>query len=207
MRRIAACGVLLLLGSVRYTLSLADLADPGNVAAYTDQGRVSLRGRVVGEPDVRDTYTNLRLDVDRVQIEGEEHGVKGVILVRAPRYPVYTYGDELEVEGELETPPVFKEFSYRDDLARQGIYGLVRWPKIRPLSRGGGSPAYRTLLAFKARAQASVARILPEPEASLLTGILLGMETGIPKQVKDAFSVTRTAHVIAISGFNKTQTT
>jgi len=202
VRRIAACGLFLLLGSLRYTLSLPDLSDPGHIAAYTDQGEVTLWGRVVDEPDVRDTYTSLRLAVDRVQIEGKEHLVKGKILVRASRYPAYMYGDELEVEGKLETPPVFEEFSYRDYLARQGIYGMLGWPKISLLSRGGGSPVYRSLLAFKARTQSTIARILPEPEASLLTGILLGVETGIPEAVKDAFATTGTTHIIAISGFN-----
>ena len=37
------------------------------------------------------------------------------------------------------------------------------------------------MLAFKNRAQATIAQILPEPEASLLTGILLGNEGGIPR--------------------------
>jgi hypothetical protein len=69
---------------------------------------------VVSAPDVRDTHTNLRLAVDRLRIEGEEYSVGGVILVRAPRYPVYTYGDELEVEGRLEAPPVLEGCSYRD---------------------------------------------------------------------------------------------
>jgi hypothetical protein len=114
VRRIAACGLFLLLGSLRRTLSLPDLSDPGHIAAYTDRGWVTLWGRVIGEPDVRDTHTNLRLAVDRVQIEAEEYSVGGVILVRAPRYPVYTYGDELEVKGKLGTPPVLKGFSYRD---------------------------------------------------------------------------------------------
>jgi len=149
---------------------------------------------------VRDTYTNLRLAVDRLQIEGEEHLVKGKVLIRASRYPEYMYGDE--VEGEMETPPVFEGFSYRDYLARQGIHVMVGWPKIRLLSRGGGSPLYRALLLVKARIQATITRILPEPEASLLTGILLGVESGIPERVKDAFSTSGTMHVVAISGFN-----
>jgi competence protein ComEC len=202
VRRIAACGLFLLLGSARYTLSLPELSDPSHIAAYRDQGEVTLWGRVVGEPDVRDTYTNLRFAVDRVRIDDEEHLVKGKILVRAPRYPAYVYGDELEVEGRLETPPVFEGFSYRDYLARQGIHGMVGWPKITLLSRGGGSPVYRTLLVVKARIEATIARILPEPEASLLTGVLLGAESGIPERVKDAFSTGGTMHVVAISGFN-----
>jgi competence protein ComEC len=123
--------------------------------------------------------------------------------VRAPRYPAYTYGDELEVEGKLETPPVFEDFSYRGYLAHQGIHGIVGWPKITLVSRDGGSPVYHTLLAVRARIQATIARILPEPEASLLTGILLGVESGIPDRVNDAFSTSGTVHVVAISGFNQ----
>jgi competence protein ComEC len=158
LRRIVACSFLLLLGSLRYTLSLPDLVNPGHIAAFTDRGKAILRARV------------------------EEHLVRDMVLVRAPRYPAYLYGDELEVEEKLETPPVFEDFSYRNYLARRGIHGMVGWPKIRLVSRGGGSPLYRALLVVKARIQATIARILPEPEASLLTGILLGVESGIPER-------------------------
>ena len=82
VRRLAACGLFLLLGSVRYTLSLPDLTDPGHIAAYADQGEVLLWGSVADDPDVRDTYTSLHLAVDRVQTQDEEHLVKGRILVR-----------------------------------------------------------------------------------------------------------------------------
>jgi predicted membrane metal-binding protein len=200
--QIAACGLFLLLGSLRYTLSLPDVSDPSHIAAYADQGEVILWGRVVGEPDVRDTYTNLRVAVERVQLEDEGHLVKGKVLVRAPRYPAYMYGDELEVEAKLDTPPVFEDFSYRDYLARQGIHGVIGWPRITLLSRGGGSPVYRALLSVKAQVQDTIAHILPEPKASLLTGILLGVESGIPERVKDAFSTGATMHVVAVSGFN-----
>jgi competence protein ComEC len=41
---------------------------------------------------------------------------------------------------------------------------------------------------------------VPEPQASLLTGILLGDDSGIPKSVQDTFRATGTSHMIAISG-------
>jgi competence protein ComEC len=44
----------------------------------------------------------------------------------------------------------------------------------------------------------------PEPEASLLSGILLGIESGISPQIREAFNATGTTHIIAISGFNIT---
>jgi competence protein ComEC len=42
---------------------------------------------------------------------------------------------------------------------------------------------------------------VPEPQASLLTGILLGDDSSIPKGVQDAFRATGTSHIIAISGW------
>jgi predicted membrane metal-binding protein len=41
---------------------------------------------------------------------------------------------------------------------------------------------------------------VPEPQASLLTGILLSDDSGIPKSVQDTFRATGTSHMIAISG-------
>ena len=199
----AACVLALLLGALRYdAAALPQRFDEGHIAHYNDRGWVAIRGVVVGEPDVRDTYANLRLAAEELEIEGQEREVRGLVLVRAPRYPEYRYGDELEVEGLLATPPVFQDFSYKDYLARQGIYSLLRRPRIALLARGRGNPLRAALLAFKGRAQAIIARILPEPQASLLTGILLGVEGGIPADLMEDFNRTGTTHIIAISGFN-----
>ena len=63
------------------TLRLGHIAKAQALCPYTDQGWITLWSRVVGEPDVRDTYTNLRLATDRVEIEGQEQAVKGAILL------------------------------------------------------------------------------------------------------------------------------
>ncbi len=60
------------------------------------------------------------------------------------------------------------------------------------------------LYSFRERALETIDTILPEPAASLLAGILIGDEAGIPANVRDAFNATNTAHIIAISGFNIT---
>jgi competence protein ComEC len=92
-------------------------------------------------------------------------------------------------------------------LARKGIYGLLQGSQVTLLRRDGGSRYCRLLLSFRSRARATVARILPDPEALPLSGILLELKTGISDEVKDAYSTTGTTHVIATSGFNRTQTT
>jgi competence protein ComEC len=68
-------------------------------------------------------------------------------------------------------------------------------PRLTVLARDQGFAPLGWLYAFKARAKGVVAQILPEPQASLPTGILLGDDSGIPKSVQDAFRITGTSHI------------
>ena len=201
-RLAALCGLFLCLGATRHALARPRF-DEHSVAAHNDQGWVTLTGIVAAEPDVRDTYVNLRLRAETLSVgDSAPVAVEGLVLVRAPRYPEHVYGDSLEVRGLLETPPVFEGFSYKDYLARQGVYSLMRWARVSTVARGRGNALLRFMLAFKRHVQGVIATVLPEPAAALLTGILLGVETGIPRSLAADFSLTGTSHIIAISGFN-----
>ncbi|MDP2976399.1 MAG: ComEC/Rec2 family competence protein, partial [Anaerolineales bacterium] len=97
-----------------------------------------------------------------------------------------------------------EDFSYRDYLARQGIHAYMPSAKATLLPFRGGNPILAAIYALKERSLAVIYRIFPDPEASLLAGILLGVETGLPPDLQKAFKDTGTAHIIAISGFNIT---
>jgi competence protein ComEC len=200
----ALCVLMLVLGAGRFLLA-APRFDETSLATYNDVGWVTLEGVVGGEPDEREYYTNLRVRAERMTLpDGAEVEVEGLVLVKADRYPQRHYGDRVRIEGLLETPPVFEEFSYQEYLARQDIYSLIQRAQITLLAENQANPLRYYLFAFKRYAQSTIARILPEPQAALLTGILLGIETGIPTDLMDDFSVTGTTHIIAISGFNMT---
>jgi hypothetical protein len=48
-----------------------------------------------------------------LELDGERHEVSGLALIRTARYPGHAYGDELRIEGRLETPPAYEDFSYK----------------------------------------------------------------------------------------------
>ena len=178
---------------------------PESIAFYNRQGWFAFEGMIVAEPDVRDSLVNLRVEVSGVQVGADAwESIGGMALLQAPRYGTYAYGDQIHFSGTPLEPPEFDGFSYRDYLAREGIYTLIPNAEVDVLSPGHGSPLMAALLAAKQRAQTLIAAVLPEPQASLLTGIVLGNETGIAPDVRDAFNATGTSHVIAISGFNMT---
>jgi len=163
-------------------------------------------GVVVDFPDERDTYTNLRIDTERLHPAEAVLGtpVHGLMLARVTSQKEFHYGDKLVLRGQLLTPPEHEAFSYREYLSQKGIYSYMSRNRVGVLETGLGNPIMRGIFALKARALETVYQLWPDPEASLFAGILLGIETGIPKPVQEAFKETGTSHVIAISGFNIT---
>jgi len=198
------CALLLVaaLGAGRLLVALPRLP-PNALAHYNDVGPVLIEGTIAAAPDERDTVTRVRLRAESLTLpDGQRVPVRGTALVYLPRYPTFAYGDRLQVTGLLQTPPEFADFSYREYLARQGIFSLVRRAQAVRVGKGTVNVLQAVLLSFRQRAQAVIGRILHEPAASLLTGILLGVEGGIPKDVNEAFAATGTSHIVAISGFN-----
>ncbi len=202
LRRAHLCLLVFFLAAIRYTAALPQFDDHA-LATYNDRGALLLVGVISDYPDVRDYATNLRVAVTRIRIDNVWRDVSGDALVQVPRETDARYGDQLQVFGEPATPFESEDFSYKDYLARKGIHSIVRvYGGVKILARDQGNPFYAALYAFRDRAVATVYAILPDPAAALLAGILLGVDSGIPRDVRDAFSATNTAHIIAISGFN-----
>lgn len=190
-------------GGARYTLALPQI-DANHLAFYNDAPEsVGIIGVVVKEPDVHDRHTNLRVAAEQISFgDGTTYPVEGLLLVRANRFPEVPYGARVGVNGRLETPPEGEQFSYKAYLARQGVHSFVAQGRVRVLAEGQGSPALHAILALKAQAQATINLLIPEPEAALLSGILLGNDNGIPPDLAQDFRDTGMTHIIAISGFN-----
>ncbi len=203
-RMVALCGFVLLLGVGRFLLAVPRF-DERSLATYNDSGRVILEGVVIGEPDERDTTTNLRVRGRRLTLsDGSQREVDGVVLVTSGRYPRRQYGDYVRVQGSLATPQDFGDFSYRDYLARRNIHSVIRYAQVDHLARNQANPVMYHILLLKERVQATIAAILPEPQASLLSACLLGVDGGIPRNLMDEFSVTGAKHLIVVSGFHMT---
>lgn len=192
------------LGAVRSALQ--PLSTDSELAGYNDSGlSLEVQGQVIAFPEPRESYTGLTVEVDRIRRTGGQWtDLNGRLLARADPYMDWSYGDRVELSGRLETPPQFEGFSYRRYLAHRGILSLMDVERASQLERGGGSALLAGIYQLRASGLDTIQRLFPQPEASLLAGILLGIETGIPRDVRRAFDATGTTHIIAISGFNIT---
>ncbi|MEJ5223549.1 MAG: ComEC/Rec2 family competence protein, partial [Anaerolineales bacterium] len=201
---ILLCAAAVFGGAARFQAGQPEKS-PFSVAWFNDREYdLLVTGVVIAPPDVRDTYTNLVLQVEGVDNgDGRDLPVSGLVLARITRDETYQYGERLRLRGQLQTPGENDAFSYHDYLARSGIYSLMSNPGVTRLPWPGQvNPVLTALYSLKLRSQQQLYALFPDPEASLLVGILLGDETGIPPKLQQSFKNTGTAHIVAISGFN-----
>jgi len=189
-----AVGALLVAGATwRYDATTP--TTEGTVAELNGAGNVRLRGVVSDEPDERATGRLYRLDVWEVLQNGEWVAAEGKVLVRSPLYPVFEYGDLVEIEGELEEPPVFPEFDYRDHLLRQGVVSIAPYPEVTLLDTGQGAAWRSAVIDVRAELTGRLDDALPEPQSSLASGVLLGARSDLPPELREAMNATGTSHL------------
>lgn len=188
-------------GNLQFQSSLPQI-DEQHLLFYNDQGKTEIEGMLTTEPEARDKASILQLSATKISTGNETREISGKAIIRVSRYIQYHYGDVVKLSGNLETPPRFEDFDYKDYLSHQGIYSIMYYPRIQVLERDRGSRALAAIYSLRNSLAQSLSNVLPEPQGSLAQGILLGLRGDISQSLMQMFSRTGTAHLLAISGLN-----
>ncbi len=166
--------------------------------------RVSFVGVVVDEVEKKDSYSVLHVAF----LDGETN-VKTIFRVNVSKYPEFEYGDVVEVEGVVKEPEQFvtdygRIFDYKKYLMKDNIHYVLKYAKVKKTGEFKGSKFFAKLLSLKKSWLKSVSRLLPEPEASLAAGVILGVKSSLGNYWLDAFRKTGIVHIVVLSGYNLT---
>ena len=94
-------------------------------------------------------------------------------------------------------------FDYADYLARRGIVSTMEYPAVaRRRPRRRQRRARDGARACAARSRTALTLALPEPQASLAQGVLLGAALGAARRRRDDLNATNTSHLVVVSGSN-----
>ncbi len=186
------------LGGLRFAFAPTTSA----IAAFNNYGGATVEGIVIAPPDAREERQQIRIAAESITQNSRTYVTSGTVLIDAPRWIDVRLGDRVRATGRLTAPSRYGNFSYADYLARTGIYSQLRDASIEILAHDSVTSPFAILLDLRRRAADQFASSLPEPEAGLLTGILLGDESSIADTTENAFALTGAAHIVAISGFN-----
>lgn len=131
----------------------------------------------------------------------------GGIEISVPRTIDISLGSVCNVVGKLEEPKSFDDFDYVSYLRRQRIYYTIPFPSIECFSvedRRKGSDLRNWLVDMKSELIQILEKNIPEPQVSLLAGILFGERRLFSDDFDFALKSTGTTHIVAASGYNVT---
>ncbi len=175
----------------------------GEVAEFNDKNQeITLLGYIYKQPDERSNNTKLFIKTTGIKTENKAKKISGKILITLSRYPKYKYGEELIITGKLKTPTVFEDFNYKGYLAKDGIYSVIYYPKIKSTERDFANPIYKTIYSFKNKIKQAIEKIMPLPEIAILEALTLGSKRSLPENLKQQLNKVGLRHIVAISGMH-----
>lgn len=172
-------------------------SDPHSLALIASSGEtVRVRGIVAAEPDLRAGYRLLTLDSNAVSRDGGHTWQVASGRVEAAwtgpdDWFAPAYGNTLELTGAIarasgSTPP--------------GVVARLTKSHGVIVARGGGNPVFAWLFQLRVMLAQAIQHALPEPEAALLIGILLGLKTPALRARLPLFTATGTIHLVVPAG-------
>jgi competence protein ComEC len=190
----------LALGLVRTDLLLQAEAQE-NLRLFVGQ-EVEIAGTVVADPERRNATLHARVAVSAVN----NAPARGTLLALLPRDEPVAYGERVLLAGTLEEPQEFttdtgRVFNYPSYLRARGISAVLPFAQLLEHEPASLSVP-GTLYALKHTFTRSIERLFGEPQASLLSGLLLGERRGLPEWLTDAFIAAGLIHIVVLSGYN-----
>ncbi|MEW5798031.1 MAG: DNA internalization-related competence protein ComEC/Rec2 [Bacteroidota bacterium] len=175
---------------------------------------VTIVGRVIDEPKIKDGRTTLLISVlslqnefDSVVTEGRAYLTVFADKRSKEKVKEIPYGSVVTFRGILQEPAAERnpgEFSYKEYLELNNIHALttvfgysnITVSQIR-------EPNWffeQIIFPSKEFIVRTITTVMKGDEANFLIGLLLGDRTEISEEIKNAFTNTGTIHVLAVSG-------
>ncbi|MCD4756070.1 ComEC family competence protein [bacterium] len=147
---------------------------------------------------------------DKQEVVFKYNGMRGVGYVNW--FENIKIGDVCEVYGELSVPENFQDFDYRGYLRNKDIFlygNRLRFGECKYEMNYSSVSSYalalkRGLREFRDILSRNIDMNMPEPQSSLLIGILFGSERAFSDGFESYLRISGTTHIIAASGYNVT---
>ena len=138
--------------------------------------------------------SNLKIDGQELIVRpfDQDRGALPPIKIQTLRYPEYSYGDRIQVEGKIKKA----ESPY--------VVGIMYRPQISLVKANDSWMLYGTLFKIRKNFQENLKKVLPYNQAVFLSGLTVGGKSEFSKELQEKFRTSGTAHLVALSGYNIT---
>lgn len=194
-------------GSLRAHVSIGS-QDDAVYDEFVDEDVVAA-GEVTEMPELSESGQNVTVTLTSVSEPDSEEMLESQsrAVVYAPSFPELSYGDEVQLEGQLAKPSSFetdtgRRFPYPEYLAREDVFYEFSQPQITVVGDAGGSWLLRRMTDLRSGLLATIHEHIPDPHAALTGGVLLGAADALGEQIQESFRDTGIVHVVVLSGYH-----
>src|SRR6185369_2865521 len=159
--------------------------------------------RILSDPVENGFFQNIFL---RTLSCGSENCPSKDILWQAPLSLGLQPGDSVSLSCRFDPPKNFDPaFDYRMFLAKNGVgFFCEHAARIIVLPEDKVGKALASLYLPKRKLEDALSHIIPEPEAGLAKGLLLGGNNYLSASLQEKFTRIGLSHMVAVSGYNIT---
>ncbi|MEA2640656.1 MAG: competence protein ComEC, partial [Chloroflexota bacterium] len=187
----------LALGSWRGAAALATTLQPWSGAPSVP---IEMVGSVEQPPEPRGSTLAVLVRPAEITNPAGIAAPAGLVQLALPALEPVDYGDRLVIVGQFQ-PVEGGASSGRRQLA-SGVVATSLLPATAVIGHNGGNSALAALFAFRQRLQGAAAASLPEPYATLVMGMILGIVGGVPDSLRLGLVASGTTHMLVVSGYN-----
>lgn len=153
---------------------------------------------IIDEPTIK--YEKQQQITARI-INKENPGFGLELLIYAPKYPSFEYGEILQFSDMIKK---FDEKSGK--YKKEGSVGVLNTKEVQKIGKDSSLATKAKGLLFSIRdgVNTALSLLLPEREAGLASGLILGEKSSLSAETKRLLQTSGTMHIIALSGYNIT---
>jgi competence protein ComEC len=120
------------------------------------------------------------------------------VLITTDLLSKVRHGDRVNILGK---PQLVESGSYAGYLSKDDIYYTYKGG-VEVVSSGHGHPIKEALLSIKNFLTSKMKDLWPEPESSLLSGLIVSGKDALPKDTLEGFRRAGVVHMVVLSGYN-----
>lgn len=164
-------------------------------------------GTVIGSVSHGEQTTKFFVSLVNVEDAEKSKNIKGILSITTSREVVVSYGNKIKIIGTITEPKSFitergDVFDYGAYLSTRGVHYVMLYPKISVKEEDKSTGVIGKLVFLKNSFEEKTKSVFGEPEASLLNGILFGVNDSLGEPLTTNLKNTSTIHIAVLSGYN-----
>lgn len=198
-----------LIGILSIRSILAPTLPPNHITRYLTGKKVVVEGVLCKAPELFPDKTVLCLQAEKIIEQKKTIIIEGRLLLTIKEtIDGFSYGDRVRFSARLRFPRNFNNpgrFDYQRYLALKGILVIASLYDGRTIVKTGTTVPNPLLLRgerLRTKIRNFLRAHLSAPEVEIACALILGEKSGIAKELREQFSATGVAHILAISGLH-----